>query len=48
MIEDNLNKLFFECCNHKKNEKICILYDDSTKKLIKYFCKFLEKKKYRI
>ncbi len=44
MIEDNLNKLFFECCNHKKNEKICILYDDSTKKLIKYFCKFLEKK----
>lgn len=43
MIEDNLKKIFFECCNYKKNEKICILFDESTKKLVKYFSNFLEK-----
>lgn len=42
MIEANLKKIFFDCCNYIKNEKIFILYDNSTEKVTKHFTKFLD------
>lgn len=45
MINTNLKKIIFECCNKKKNEKIFILYDNYTKKVINDFTYFLDKQK---